>query len=87
MPLDVCVDIVVTNCTIWIFVVCYVVDLPFVDERCIDNPWRVGDDFIYPTTMTCSFTPVFDKLKCSLRNIEYIPLGMVHYTVRFVLFN
>ena len=63
MPLDVCINIVVANCTIWIFVVCYVVDLPFFDKCCIDNPWRVGDDFIYPTTVACPFTPVFAKVK------------------------
>lgn len=58
-------------CTqIWFIIVRHIVNVVFLDKRCVDNPRGVRDDLIHPATMADSFAT----------------FCVFHYTFKLVLF-
>lgn len=86
------IDIFVSSTLICFFVMRDVVDLVLLNERGVDNPWRVFDNFVHPTTVANSFQTVFkdrgelrNHIEKSNRKNADAPFCVIHHSTRFVL--
>lgn len=57
LGLGITIHIVDSSGSIGVVVMGYIINLPFVEELLIDYPWRLLNDFVYPSTMPDSFAP------------------------------
>lgn len=55
MRLHVAIYIIKASASVQILIMCDVVNLVFLDERFVDDPWSFRDHFVDPSTMSGSF--------------------------------
>lgn len=46
---------------VWIFIMRHIVNFPAIEERLVDDPWRLWDDFVYPPTVSGSLQSRGDR--------------------------
>ena len=55
LRLHVAIYIIKASASVQILIMCDVVNLVFLDERFVDDPWSFRDHFVDPSTMSGSF--------------------------------